>query len=52
MRKLDVNSGFKVNILILRDTTFRTSFGGFLSIIIFILSILYIIAFGKDNLKL
>jgi len=51
MRKLDVNSGFKVNILILRDTTFRTSFGGFLSIIIFILSILYIIAFGKDIFK-
>ena len=48
MKQLDLISEFKSNILVDRDSLFRTSFGGCLTILIAVISALCIFGFGRE----
>ena len=48
MDKLDLISGFQINLMINKSDNIKTKFGGFLAIILAFLSILCVIGFGWD----
>jgi len=48
MKQLDLISDFKCSFLVDNDDVMRTSFGGCMTILIVVVSILCMIGFGRD----